>query len=270
MGGLATVAARSGLVGAVMIAVVLGLASAATGTQSPERPRALRILVTNNDGVHSRGLDVFVEALRKEPNVTLTVVAPATDQTSTGDLTTRGSLSAWATRTLSGFPAIAVDGFAGDSVKHALDRVMPRKPHVVASGVNKGENLGPIVDSSGTVGAARVGRAHGVSSLAVSQGFAADPPYHLAAEMALEWLHDHRGELVAGKHRPRLESLNVPTCTSGAIRGLVRVPVAKSRFGLGEPSNCESTRVDPDDDVTAFLNGFATLSTIPSVRRPQA
>ncbi len=49
---------------------------------------ALRILVTNDDGVHAPGIDALVVALQRLPHVELTVVAPADDQSGTGDTTT--------------------------------------------------------------------------------------------------------------------------------------------------------------------------------------
>jgi hypothetical protein len=57
-------------------------------------------------------------------------------------------------------------------------------------------------------------------------------------------------------------NLNVPTCTSGAIRGWVDLPVASAFNGRPISSNCSST-VDPStfvDDVDGFGNGYITLS----------
>lgn len=267
MDRLASAICRGLLVGVAVFLVALDPGGTGAAAASSDAPRKLRILVTNNDGVHSEGLDVAVEVLREVPKVSITVVAPATDQTSTGNLTTEGEVSASKTRTLSGFPAISVEGFSADSVNHALTKVMKKSPHVVVSGINRGENLGPIVDSSGTIGAARAAHAHGIPSLAVSQGLAAEPPYEIAAAMAIDWLQEHRDEFIAKRRAPRLESLNVPTCTSGTIRGLVRVPIARGSAGLGDPPNCASTLTDPTDDVAAFLNGFATLSRIPPTPR---
>ena len=62
--------------------------------------------------------------------------------------------------------------------------------------------------------------------------------------------------------RPFLEpvtNINVPTCTSGSIRGTVHVPVAPS---FAATSNCNSTLTPVTSDVEAFANGFVSVSNI--------
>ena len=121
---------------------------------SPEPQRQLQILVTNDDGVAAEGIDVVVEALRSIENVKVTVVAPADQRSGTGGQTTEGELEVTDTELASGYPAKAVDGFPADTVRVAIDE-MGLEPDVVVSGINEGQNLGPLVDVSGTVGAAR-------------------------------------------------------------------------------------------------------------------
>ena len=82
----------------------------------------MRVLVTNDDGVKAPGIDVLVTALRKMANVDVTVVAPAQDESGTGDRVTpgRASLGASKSETASGYPAVAVKGFPADAVLWAL------------------------------------------------------------------------------------------------------------------------------------------------------
>jgi 5'-nucleotidase len=227
--------------------------------------------VSNDDGVHAPGIDVLVEALRKQPGVTVKVVAPATNQSGAGGKTTRSLAAGTDTKTLSGYPAIAVAGTPADSVNYALDR-LNLKPDVVMTGINLGQNLGPVVDVSGTVGAARAGARQGIPALAVSAGLANENVnYAGAAEYAMKWLRAERPELghpaaVPSSVAPaKIQALNVPTCPTGSVRGELTLPEqAKANPGesLVGPSNCTST-AKPTTEVAAFNAGFATLVTLP-------
>jgi hypothetical protein len=96
----------------------------------------------------------------------------------------------------------------------------------------------------------------------VSQGIADVPDYGAGAKQMLAWVKKHRKALVAHKQKATVENLNVPTCATGKVRGLVEVPAATTTEGGGNPSDCTSTLTNPTDDIQAFLNGFATLSTL--------
>ena len=248
--------------GALAAAAAVGAVPAGA---APERaPATLRVLVTNDDGVASTGIDVLVEALRELPRVKITVVAPAENQSGKGDTTTPSVPPATETATASGYPATAVPGTPADSVLYGLDEVVTKPPHVVVSGINEGQNLGPALEISGTVGAARTAARQGVPALAVSQGLADEPDYPEGAELAIDWVKEHRKRLVRGSvGTDEIANLNVPTCATGEVRGVVEVPPLLTGELL-PPSNCESTLEDPPDDVIAFSNGFATLSEIPA------
>ena len=118
-------------------------------------------------------------------------------------------------------------GKPADAVNHALDVVFAGTvPDLVISGINEGQNLGPIVDISGTVGAARTASRQGIPSVAVSQGLppeGAEPDYEAGVDAVLEWLEDNRDALEDGL----VVNINVPTCaTAATIRGTVEVPTA--------------------------------------------
>ena len=94
----------------------------------------------------------------RAPATEVTVVAPATNQSGTGGQTTPGPLTVTDATTASGYPAKAVAGFPADTVIWALDQGgVTQKPDLVVSGINFGQNLGPAVAISGTVGAAEAG-----------------------------------------------------------------------------------------------------------------
>ena len=224
------------------------------------------ILVSNDDGIGAKGIDALVMALRMLPNTEVTVVAPKDNQSGTGSKTTEGEVAVAEATTISGYNGTAVSGYPSDAVIYALDKGgMPTRPHVVITGINEGANIGPLVNISGTVGAARAAAQRGIPALASSQGLATEPDYPSGVKYVLEWLAEHRAALLDGTAPVTVTSLNIPTCASGSIRGVVEVPTAADAGGRELfTSNCESTTPAPTDDVDGFSNGYATFSTVPN------
>jgi 5'-nucleotidase len=222
---------------------------------------ALQIVVTNDDGFAADGIDTLVSALTAVDGVEVTVVAPATDMTGQGGNTTDGPLTATEGTTKGGYAATAVQGFPADTVRYAVED-LALEPDLVISGINNGQNLGPVVDVSGTVGAARAAVREGIPALAVSQGLGDPPDYAAAAELVVAWLEQNREALVAGELPADVViNLNVPSCTGGELRGTLDVTSATTGDSLA-PSNCASTGEGYTDDVTAFANGYATLAEV--------
>ena len=123
----------------------------------------IRILVTNDDGVHSDGIKALADAL--QPLGEITIVAPTQEASAIGHaLTLRRPLrlEQVAERTF------AVDGTPTDCVNIAVTTVLKGMPALVVSGINKGWNLGDDVTYSGTVSGAFEGALLGVPSIAVS------------------------------------------------------------------------------------------------------
>jgi 5'-nucleotidase len=79
---------------------------------------------------------------------------------------------------------LAVDGTPADCVNLALAKLLPRRPRLVVSGINRGGNLGDDVFYSGTVGGAREGTFAGVPSIAISLAARADLDYAPSAAVA--------------------------------------------------------------------------------------
>lgn len=240
--------------------------SADAATTTTAAAETLDILVSNDDGYQGEGMDAVVQALIELPDTVVTVSAPADDRTGTGGQTTDGPLTATDEETLSGYPVTAVDGFPADSVNYALDEVLDEAPDVVITGLNEGQNMGPIIDASGTIGAARAGVAAGIPALATSQGIDAEPPnYESGVEFVLQWLEENREALIAGEATVEVTNLNIPTCAAGEVRGVVEVPPASDMADRDyNAADCESTEEDPPDDVGAFNVGFASIGPIPA------
>jgi 5'-nucleotidase len=122
-----------------------------------------RILVTNDDGVHSEGIRLLADALA--PLGEVTVVAPIQEASAIGHaLTLRRPLRI---DTIS--PGVyAVDGTPTDCINIAITHVLRSKPDLIVSGINKGWNLGDDITYSGTVAGALEGALLAIPSIAVS------------------------------------------------------------------------------------------------------
>ncbi len=244
----------------------LGASAAGAAVPAASSPK-LKILVTNDDGNTTPGLDALVQALIKIPGTSVMVAMPSTNQSGTDSTTTPGVRTGVRTTTTGGYSAYAVDGTPADSVNWALANL--GRPQLVVSGVNDGQNIGGFTTISGTVGAARTAARLGIPALAVSQGYvtvgvAAGIPYNVAAGYAVGWVKQHRQAVLKPKKgAPVLfQSLNVPTCTAGSIRGEVTVPAASTTANALTVPDCKSTATHPTSDVDAFNEGFATLSSL--------
>ena len=130
----------------------------------------MRILLTNDDGIHAPGLDVL-EKLARQFSDDIWIVAPAEEQSGAGH-----SLTLNQPVRLRQYDArrFAVSGTPTDAVMMALRKVLPGKPDLILSGVNRGANLGDDVTYSGTVSAAIEGALAGIPSIAFSQVYAAE------------------------------------------------------------------------------------------------
>jgi 5'-nucleotidase len=235
------------------------------GSAGPEgeTPAALDILVTNDDGYSSAGIDAVVEALVGAGHE-VQVVAPLEQQSGTGGTFTDGAVESQEEQTASGHDALAVDGFPSDSVRVAIDE-LEMTPDLVVSGINEGQNVGGIVDVSGTIGAARAAVARGIPALALSASLGpVEQGYAVGAELMLTWVEEHADAILAGEAPVEVASINIPSCADGQeVEELVEVPLATEGDFLAE-SDCTSELVDPADDTIALNNGFPTFTIVPS------
>ena len=237
--------------------------AASTTTAAAAEP--LQILVSNDDGYQAEGIDTLVEALTAVDGVEVTVVAPLTQQSGTGGKSTEGDLAVTDVELRSGHPAKAVAGFPSDAVRVAIDD-LGLEPDLVITGINEGQNVGPAVDLSGTVGAARAAVARGVPALATSQGTGDTYDYDAAVPFILDWLEEHREAIAAGDEPVAVTNLNVPSCDTGKVRGLEETE-ADLTGDFGEAlatQDCASTATadELDGDIALLNAGFATISPV--------
>lgn len=125
-----------------------------------------RILLTNDDGVDAPGLAILYDIARKLSD-DVWIVAPDANQSGSGH---RFTLGLEIELTKRGDRIYAVNGTPADCVVAGFTHVLKdRKPDIVLSGVNRGQNLGDIVHCSGTAAGAREGALQGAVGIALSQ-----------------------------------------------------------------------------------------------------
>ncbi len=248
----------------LLVISLLTFTGCSDGSDQPSRQ--LTVLVTNDDGIGAPGIDSLVNALLELDYVDVTVVAPAENQSGSSDNTTEGDLVWMDSATSSGFVGIAVFGFPADSVNVALGP-LGIVPDLVVSGVNSGQNVGPLASLSGTVGAARTAARAGFPAVATSAGLSSNADFDAAADLVVAWIEDNRQALANNSaNLDTITSFNVPGCTAGDIRELVAVPLADAIPDGGNVffTDCSVEPASPpDSDVDAMLKGFASVTQVP-------
>ena len=144
----------------------------------------MRILVTNDGGVHSEGLWGLAASLAEIGLVS--VVAPDRDMSGIGTaITITNVVRARPVESpIPGVDATSVQGTPADCAILALEALYEERFDLVVSGINNGANLGLDVLSSGTVGAAMQGSLRGIPAVAVSVASLDEVAYEAAARTA--------------------------------------------------------------------------------------
>jgi len=177
----------------------------------------MRILITNDDGIHSPGLEACKEIARSLGSE-IWVVAPEIDQSGVSH-----SLSLNDPLRLReiGERTYAVKGTPTDCVIMAARHIMPKKPDLVLSGVNRGRNAAEDVTYSGTVAGAMEGTVLGIPSFALSQGYSFAtkklPPWETSVRFAPDII---RRVLDEGMPRDVLVNINFPDCPPDEVAGI--------------------------------------------------
>jgi len=132
---------------------------------------AMRVLLTNDDGIEAAGIEALRRALAELPGIELLVVAPDGNRSATArSITTRRPLWVEEVDLPDGTIGYATDGTPVDCVRLTqLGMVEGFRPDLVVSGINHGLNIGDDVTYSGTVAAAFEALLLGIPGIAVSQ-----------------------------------------------------------------------------------------------------
>ncbi len=264
----------------------------------------MRVLVTNDDGVHAPGLAGITRALAKWAEDTgpgeerhVVVVAPLANYSgasaAVGTVYERTAVSyrAVAIPGADGVQAYGVDASPALSVIIGCQGAFGPRPDVVVSGINLGVNVGRSVLHSGTVGAALTAAQLGLRGLAVSLRSGSPPePWETAAHVAVALL-----PVVADAPPGTVLNLNVPSVPLERLRGVRRASISTSGLvrsagnarlagggpaegghpeegevrlvlGAAVPSLGDVTGEDPDDDAALVAAGYAAVTPLVGVR----
>ncbi len=173
----------------------------------------MKILISNDDGIFARGLEILEEACRKVGDVT--VVAPDREQSAASHALTMNRPLRPVMRDDGRYQ---VDGTPTDCVLLALETILDHRPDFVFSGINHGSNMGEDVLYSGTVAAAMEGLSVGIPGVAMSF---AGGQFELI-ETQREWVGKLTSDLCGVGEFPRETLLNVnfPPIPGPEIKGI--------------------------------------------------
>lgn len=176
----------------------------------------MRILVTNDDGIHAPGLRVL-EKIARELSDEVWVIAPETDQSGASHSLTLNDPLRLREITRNHF---AVKGTPTDCVIMGMRYLLKdQPPDLVLSGVNRGQNLADDVTYSGTIAGAFEGSILGVRSIALSQTFR-DPeniPWETAEKYGAKTI---RRLLDTDFDSSVVLNINFPACPPDKVKGL--------------------------------------------------
>ncbi len=235
----------------------------------------MRILLSNDDGVHAPGLKALYRELKKLGEVS--VVAPLEEMSTTGhSLTLHKPLRLLTIEK----DFYGVSGSPADCVYLGIRQVMKCMPDLVVSGINRGANLGQDVYYSGTVSAAREACILGIPSIAVSLSvdFAKARSedklhYSTAAKMTVKLIRNLKKIEIP---RYTLLNLNVPDLPLSRVKG-IRLARQGFRYYSGSilrrkdhrgkdyywvGGQYKGFRKEADTDCVAVEGGYASLTPL--------
>lgn len=232
----------------------------------------MRVLLTNDDGINAPGLYVL-EKIAAQLSDDIWICAPSEEQSGAGhslSLNRPVRLREHAPKRFS------VTGTPTDAVTLALRKVLPGKPDLILSGVNRGANLGDDITYSGTVAAAIEGALAGIRSIALSQVYsketlADDVPFDAAEAWGTKVL---RPLLDAPFPERTLVNVNFPPRIAADVEGIRVVRQGFHDYGRGTVVEGKDPRGYPyfwfglhgiehtpghNSDLEAIADGFVSV-----------
>jgi len=186
-----------------------------------------RILISNDDGIDAPGL-MHLRDIASHLSDDVWVVAPVDNQSGVGHCLTLGSELEYTKKSEKVF---ALNGTPADCVIIACtDLLKDQRPDIVLAGVNHGQNLGDIINCSGTLAAAREGALQGALGIALSQGInyekGTDVFWHTTNGYAVEVLQKLIEQTVIseGRNPDIYYNVNFPVCPRNEVSGIEVVP----------------------------------------------
>jgi 5'-nucleotidase len=232
---------------------------------------SLRILITNDDGVDAPGIAVM-EEIAREISDDVWIVAPDGNQSGAAHRFTFGRELELIERRSRVFAV--PHGSPADCVVAGMTFVLGDRPaDLVLSGVNNGQNLGDIVNCSGTAAGAREGALQGALGIALSQGI------DYVNGIEVDWAVSRQfGRQVVEAIQSRAArgswfNVNFPHCAPEKVSGIRAVPSQRfarspmryyasenpGKFFVAIPD--QPTPVDPSNDMFELVHSNAITVT---------
>ncbi len=224
-----------------VVAALVVLPAVSFGSSASGQADNYHILLANDDGIESPGIQTLAEALRGVGEVS--IVAPCGQRSGSSMSVALGDQLALREVERDGVVlGHCVDTTPAGTVLLALTMLAPEGGFdVVVSGLNRGANVGWASHMSGTVGAAMMGALHGVPAVAASVGGGRDFDY--PARFVASFIEEMR-------RHPAMPgvvfSINIPRTTEAETAGVVIAPMGGSHLRLGYEE------VEPGDDGRRF------------------
>jgi 5'-nucleotidase len=251
----------------IAVACVLVAASRPGEAQPPGRDFTL--LLSNDDGFDAPGLQALIAVFAGTAD--LYVSAPSQNQSGKGHSISIGDpliVRQRSVERVSG--AYAVDGTPAMALRVGLEAYLPRRPDLVISGINRGENIGTSVYVSGTVGAAREAVISGIPAMAVSMAGNRTEDYAATAAFTKQLVGELRAKQML---KPGFFlNVNAPSSTPKGAK-VTRLSVQGRRWQIDctafvrdravcVPESRRATVDEPGTDVEAFGNGYITITPL--------
>lgn len=200
------------------------------------------ILVTNDDGIHSQGINALFEAMKQIGSAY--IVAPDRERSAVSHmLTMHRPLKAEQLDA----NIYSVNGTPTDCVVLAVDKILPERPSLIVSGINKGGNIGDDISYSGTVSAAIEGTIMGIKSFAIS--IAGEKNFHF--ETAAHWATEAAKYILEKSLPPdTLLNINLPNLPKDKIAG-----IKFTRQGKRVYDNAVHETLDPKKNKHFWIGG---------------
>ncbi|MFH1954782.1 MAG: 5'/3'-nucleotidase SurE [Pseudomonadota bacterium] len=206
----------------------------------------MKILLTNDDGIHAPGLFALYEVLKSDHEVF--IVAPESEMSAVGHaITLTSPIRVQEVRKNGIIYGHAVKGTPADCVKIAVQELLDSPPEIVLSGINVGANVGVNILYSGTVSAATEGAFLGIRSAAISLATLKDPDFRFAARFSREII---RFMVESGLSDGTALNVNIPALPPEEITGVCLTRQGTSRF-----EEHFERRNDPRGNVYYWLTG---------------
>jgi 5'-nucleotidase len=257
---------RRSSTGFVVLALLLAAACGGTAPEPSSGP--LKILVANDDGIDAPGIQALADALM--PLGTVTVAAPRDPRSGVSHGVTSDRPIAVLESERQGLTWFSIDALPATCVRLALEKLLPEKPDLVVSGINRGENLGTVTFYSATVGAAREAALLGLPAIAVNLAGRKGMEYTAAAGIMADIV---RAVGKDGIPKGTFLNVNIPALSPDKIKGVritrqdTRAPleffekaVIPEGVTIYTPSWKHLEPAGEDTDIWAVRNGYVSVS----------